>query len=109
MPTIITDPDAAPSEIIGNIIKEISGTNTVLTSEVTDMLLDLMNHSQAFMDEYSDLSESKQKAERELWFYRETFGPVEVPVDYIVPWLRAILTPEGLAHAQQVRRDRAKE
>ena len=109
MNTIITSEDMATDDAIDAIIRTISGQNTVLTSEVVDMLLDLRIHVRPVIDDYCDAMEKMQAMERTMAYYEETYGKIEVPVDYIVPWVRDILTPEGLEYAQQVRRERAAQ
>jgi hypothetical protein len=105
--SIITDPDMATTDVIDAIMQTISGQNIVLTSEIVDMLLDLRIHVEPVINDYCDAMEKLQDMERTLAYYEEAFDKVDVPVDYIVPWFRSLLTPEGLERAQQVRRDRA--
>lgn len=91
---------------ITTIIDGIRNQNTVLVSEITDNLLDLMNFAAEFSNDYCDLVDESTLAYRELDFYVTTYGPQEIPVDYIPTYAKKFMTEEGIEQAQAFRRTR---
>lgn len=107
MNTTITPDELSTSERIHNIIKDISGKNTVLSSEMIDALLDLLNHVEIVTDEFCELVDEKIELTRQIDFYETTYGKADIPVDFLPSYMTAILTPEGVEKAKEARRKRA--